>query len=326
MRYSFPSVFPSSSRGSDASRPCVYGWRGSVEDLVDRSHLDLAACVHHHHPFGDSGDDAEVVRDQHDARVHPVLDALDHVEHLRLDRDVERGRRLIGDQHVGIVGDHHRDHRPLPHTARVLVRVLVVALRGVRNADELEQRDGTVAQLSPVQAFVVHRDRLRDLAAHRVHGVQRRERVLEDHRDLAPAVRSQLAFGKTEELGATELDAARDLGRLRQQAEDRHRRHALARPRLPHDAERLVGAQIERHVLDRVHHAVFGREAHAQIAHREHDIARRRPRRRVVEQLRRHGKLVRRHAALMPSASPAGRRRHADRHRRSSRTAPRSTA
>ena len=73
--------------------------------------------------------------------LRAVLDALEHLEHLGLDGHVERGGRLVGDEHVGVVGDRHRDHRPLAHAARVLVRVLVDALARVRDADDLEQLD-----------------------------------------------------------------------------------------------------------------------------------------------------------------------------------------
>ena len=40
-----------------------------------------------------------------------------------LDGDVERGRRLVGDQDVGLVGERHRDHHPLALAARELVRI-----------------------------------------------------------------------------------------------------------------------------------------------------------------------------------------------------------
>ena len=63
------------------------------------------------------------------------------LEDLRLDRHVERGRRLVGDQQLRIAGERHRDHHALAHTARELVRVLVDALFGVRDADHLEQLD-----------------------------------------------------------------------------------------------------------------------------------------------------------------------------------------
>ena len=66
---------------------------------------------------------------------------LQHLEHLRLDRHVQRGRRLVGDQQRRRVRDRHRDHRALPHAARELVRILVVARIGIRHADETEQLD-----------------------------------------------------------------------------------------------------------------------------------------------------------------------------------------
>ena len=70
--------------------------------------------------------------------------ALEHFEDLGLDRDVEGGRRLVGDDHVGVVGDRHRDHHPLAHAAGELVREAAGPLVGVRDADEVEQLDGAL--------------------------------------------------------------------------------------------------------------------------------------------------------------------------------------
>src|SRR4028119_2499581 len=56
---------------------------------------------------------------------------------------VRWGGRVVGDEGRGVVGDGHRDHRALPHTAGVLVRVLVVASRGVGHADHGQQLDQT---------------------------------------------------------------------------------------------------------------------------------------------------------------------------------------
>jgi hypothetical protein len=57
-------------------------------------------------------------------------DRLHQVEDLRLDGDVERGRRLVGDQQRRAAGQRHRDHRPLAHAARQLVRIIVDARFG----------------------------------------------------------------------------------------------------------------------------------------------------------------------------------------------------
>ena len=54
-----------------------------VEDVVDRPELGLSACVHHHHPVGDSGNNSEIVGDEKDRRVGPLLDAFEELQDLR---------------------------------------------------------------------------------------------------------------------------------------------------------------------------------------------------------------------------------------------------
>ena len=52
---------------------------------------------------------------------------LHQLQDLRLDGDVERGGRLVGDDQLGIAREPDRDHHPLAHAARELVRILVEA-------------------------------------------------------------------------------------------------------------------------------------------------------------------------------------------------------
>ena len=54
-----------------------------------------------------------------------LLQVEDEVEDLRLDGDVERGGRLVGDQHLRIAGERHRDHGALAHAAGQLVRIFL---------------------------------------------------------------------------------------------------------------------------------------------------------------------------------------------------------
>ena len=65
----------------------------------------------------------------------------DQLEDLRLDRHVERRRRLVGDQEVGVARERHRDHHALAHAARELVRVVVDAHARLGDADRVEQLD-----------------------------------------------------------------------------------------------------------------------------------------------------------------------------------------
>jgi hypothetical protein len=87
----------------------------AVEELLRRPGLHEHAGVHHVHPLANPGDDAEVVRD-HDQRRIPLDDELaEQREDLRLDRHVERRRRLVGDEELRLARERHRDHHALAH-------------------------------------------------------------------------------------------------------------------------------------------------------------------------------------------------------------------
>ena len=63
-----------------------------------------------------------------------LLQPLQQRQDLRLDGDVEGGGRLVGDQQLRPADECHRDHDPLPHAARKLVRVRVHALLRIGHA------------------------------------------------------------------------------------------------------------------------------------------------------------------------------------------------
>ena len=71
-------------------------------------------------------------------------EVLEQVEHLVLDADVERGRRLVREQQPGMRGDGHRDHHPLGHAAAELVGIGAQACACRVDADPLEQLRGAV--------------------------------------------------------------------------------------------------------------------------------------------------------------------------------------
>ena len=72
----------------------------------------------------DLGDHAQIVGDHDDRRCRRRLHLVHELENLRLNRDIERGRRLVGDQHLRIARQRHRDHHALAHAARKLVRII----------------------------------------------------------------------------------------------------------------------------------------------------------------------------------------------------------
>ncbi len=77
-----------------------------------------------------------------------VLQPLQQLEDLRLDGHVERGGRLVGDEQRRAAGERHRDHHPLSHATRELVRILGGALLRGGDAHLPEQFDGARARFA----------------------------------------------------------------------------------------------------------------------------------------------------------------------------------
>ena len=97
-----------------------------------RRFLDDPAGVHHRDAVGHFGDDAEVVRDQEQRQAEALLQVAQQIENLRLDRDVERRRRLVGDDERRIARQRDRDQRALAQAAGELVRIVAHALLRIR--------------------------------------------------------------------------------------------------------------------------------------------------------------------------------------------------
>ena len=89
-----------------------------AEDVLDRAGLHHPASVHDHYLGGHIGDDAEIVRDEQHRHAQLALQRADQLEDLRLDRDVERGGRLVRDEQRRPADERHRDHRALAQSSR----------------------------------------------------------------------------------------------------------------------------------------------------------------------------------------------------------------
>ncbi len=195
-----------------------------------------------------------------------VLDLLDQVQDLALDRHVEGRGRLVRDQQLRPAGQRHRDHHALPHAAGELVRVLLQPPLGRRDTDVAEGVDGDRLGLGLV-GLVVEADRLGQLVADREHGVEARHRLLEDHRDLPAADVVHLLLAQREQVGPREVDLARrDLpGRDVDQAHDRERGHALAAAGLADDGQAPAVRDLEAHAVDGLHEPVERVEPRPQV-------------------------------------------------------------
>jgi hypothetical protein len=209
------------------------------------------------------------VRDEDERRAGFTSDLLQQREDLRLHRDVEGGRRLVGDEQLGLGRERHGDHDALAHAAGELVRVVVDPTCGVLDVDALHRLDRHLVRLAPGDSPPVGAVGLLDLRPDRVVGVQGREGVLEDHRDAVATNAAQPGLGHRRELVRPEHDRAR-AGRLRwEQSHDGQARQRLARAGLPDDAERATRLEVEVEVRHDVDTPRGGREGHREVADRE---------------------------------------------------------
>ena len=94
-----------------------------LEDFGDSILLDDLAVLHHADAVGDPANDAEVVGDEQHGHAETALQILEKLEDLRLNRDVQGGRRLVRDQQIRLIGERHGDHHALTLAAGHLVRI-----------------------------------------------------------------------------------------------------------------------------------------------------------------------------------------------------------
>jgi hypothetical protein len=194
------------------------------------------------------------------------LERPHQVEDLRLDRHVERRRRLVGDQELRVARQRHGDHDALAHPARHLVGVVLDALPGLGDPDQVEHLGG-LSHGRVVALLLVEHDGLGDLVTDGVHRVQAGHRLLEDHRDLVAADAAHLALALLDQVLALEQHlTARDASRGNgDEAHDRQAGHGLPRAGLTDDGEGLALVEVEAHTVDGLDRAFIGIEVGLQV-------------------------------------------------------------
>ena len=240
-----------------------------AEDRIPWPFLDDPARVHHHHPLGDVGDDTDVVGDQDDRGAVIALEALHQLEDLRLDRDVECRRRLVGDQERRVARERHRDHHALAHPAGELVRKVIGAALRIRDADLRQELD-----CSGVRSLCVHglvcAQLLGDLPADGVDRRERRHRILKDHRDLGAADRADLVSRQLQQVPPLVEHMSLDHGvRVADQPHHRQHRDGLAGAGLTDDPDHFARRDRERDAVDRAHESLLGTERDAEVLNLE---------------------------------------------------------
>ena len=118
------------------------GMRRPAEDHFGRAGLDEPAAVHDRDPVRHVGDDPHVVGDEDDAEPLLTAEIPDEIEDLGLNGDVEGGRRLVCDEELRVRRERERDHHPLAHSPRELVRVVPEPRPRLLDADLVEEAHG----------------------------------------------------------------------------------------------------------------------------------------------------------------------------------------
>jgi hypothetical protein len=163
-----PSIWTRRSRVVDDRRNRPHQADGigvlrRVDHLGAPARSRRSAGVHHCDAVGGLGDHAHVVRHQHHRGAVVAAEPLQERDDLRLDRDVERSRRLVGDDELRVRADGERDHHALAHAARELVREVVDPALGRRDPDFAQEVDRARARRA-LAHVEVGADRLDELA------------------------------------------------------------------------------------------------------------------------------------------------------------------
>jgi hypothetical protein len=144
--------------------------------------------------------------------------------------------------------------------------MVVEALRRERHAHALEHLDRLALRFFLPDGAMPH-DPLDDLVADGERRIERRHRLLEDHRDAIAADVAQRRGRQAKEVGAFEEDfAGGHPARARDEAHDRERGHALAAARFADEAERAAGSDVEIDAVDGGERSRFGREGGREAA------------------------------------------------------------
>ena len=188
-------------------------------------------------------------------------------EDLRLDDHVERRRRLVGDQQLRAQHERERDHDPLPHPARELVRVLAEAgRRDPHRPEHLERAPADLGVLAdpglvPLQRLARSDPRSAAAGSAGSSAPGRSGRARGRAACAAPSATAR-------EVPAAVAHLARRRA-LRQQPEHAAAERRLAAAGLADEPERLALADLERDAVDRPHRAARpSRTRHADRARR----------------------------------------------------------
>ena len=240
---------------------------GTVKDLVGGALLADGAGIHDDDLVAQLRHHAQVMGDHDDGHAQLLLQGLHQLQDLGLNGHVQCGGGLVCDQNIRFAGQGHGDHDTLTHAAGKLVGVLLHALFRLVDVDQPQHLHGAVIGLLLI-AVCVQQDRLHQLAADGIGGVQGGHGILENDTDLVAADILHDLFAGAYQLLSVELDgAAHDLAGAGKDLHDGIGGDGLAGAGFTHDAQHPAALQIEGHAVDGPDLACVGKEGGTQVSY-----------------------------------------------------------
>jgi hypothetical protein len=236
------------------------GVRRRLEYFRRQRGLDDLPLLHHDHAVAISGGKTEIVRDQ-DRRHAARTRKLDHeVHHGFLRRHIETRGGLVRNQEPRLAGKCQRNHDALAHAAGKLERIGVIALFRPRDLHLAQHLDRFFLDIAHVGLYVLLQH-VFDLAADLADRIQRRARILEDHRHFAAAQVAHHVFFRILHIDAGEYDRpVRNRSGAVENAHDGIGGNRFSGAGFADDTERLALCERDIDLLDRANDAAAGRK------------------------------------------------------------------
>ena len=152
--------------------------RRPAEHGVLRAVFDDLAQVHHRHRIGDMTHDLKIMGNEEICDAQLFLQIHEEVQHLGLDRHVERGYRLVGDDQPGMQHQRPRHRNALSLSPGEHVRIAAVVLGLESDPRHHRARGVTTGSRAKLRA---DRQRLLEQRADFLARVERGIRILEHH-------------------------------------------------------------------------------------------------------------------------------------------------
>ncbi|MNC25182.1 hypothetical protein D3C75_732590 [compost metagenome] len=163
------------------------------KNIPHRRFFHNASGVHHGNRIRHFGNNAQIMGDQHDSRSHFPVQLVQEVENLGLDGHIQRGCRLIGNQHPRLAQYCHGNHNPLAHAAGQLKGILLQARLGRRNAHYPENLQHLRLRFL-AGSLLMDSDYLTELVPDSKKRIQADHRLLKDHGYLIATVSAHFLF------------------------------------------------------------------------------------------------------------------------------------